>query len=150
MFRGINPVSLDAKGRLAIPAKYRDRLRECCAGKLVITIDHGPCLLIYPLPEWEIVEQDLKGLSSTHRRSRNLKRLLLGHAEDCDMDSHGRILLPPPLRTFARLERRVVLVGQGNKFELWNEQAWYQLRDQWLLEGADDRDLPVDLESLSF
>jgi MraZ protein len=133
---------------MSMPAKYRDHLQESCAGKLVLTIDRDRCLLIYPLPAWEEVEQRLIRLSSVNPQSRALKRLLLGHAEDCQMDNHGRILLPIPLREFARLNKRIVLVGQGNKFELWDEQIWCQLRDQWL----DERDggLSADLESLSF
>ena len=148
MFRGINPLSLDSKGRLSMPAKYRDRLREECARQLVLTIDRDRCLLIYPLPVWEVVEQKLVQLSSINKQARGLKRLLLGHAEDCQMDGNGRILLPLPLREFAQLDKRVILVGQGNKFELWVEPTWYQLRDQWLNEK--DNELSADLESLSF
>ena len=133
-----------------MPAKYRDRLKECCAGQLVLTIDRDHCLLVYPLPTWEEVEQQLIRLSSTNKQARGLKRLLLGHAEECQLDSQGRILIPPPLREFANLDKRVALVGQGNKFELWDEQAWYRLRAQWLDETEDNRALPADLESLSF
>jgi len=148
LFRGINPLSLDSKGRLSMPAKYRDRLREECARQLVLTIDRDRCLLIYPLPVWEVVEQKLVQLSSINKQARGLKRLLLGHAEDCQMDGNGRILLPLPLREFAQLDKRVILVGQGNKFELWDEPTWCQLRDQWLNEK--DNELSADLESLSF
>lgn len=149
MFRGITPLALDGKGRLAIPSRYRERLRALCQGQLVITIDRDRCLLIYPFGEWEEVEQKLVRLSSIEPRARSLKRLLLGHAEECEMDGQGRILLSSPLREFACLDRRVVLVGQGNKFELWDEQTWYRLRDQWLDE-SDQGDLSADLESLSF
>ena len=131
-----------------MPAKFRDELRESCAGQLVLTIDRDRCLLIYPLPVWEDVERKLILLSSTNRQAKGLKRLLLGHAEDCQMDSQGRILLPVPLREFAGLDKRVVLVGQGSKFELWDEQSWYRLRDQWLAEKESG--LPADLESLCF
>ena len=148
-FRGITPLALDGKGRLAIPARHRDKLQALCQGQLVVTIDRDRCLLIYPLPEWEEVERKLVRLSSTDPRARSLKRLLLGHAEECEMDGQNRILLSAPLREFARLDRRVVLVGQGNKLELWDEQTWYRLRDQWLDE-SDDGDLSADLESLSF
>lgn len=153
MFRGINPLALDSKGRMSIPAKHRERLKESCDGQLVVTIDpidRDRCLLIYPLPTWEEVEQKLVQLSSTNKRARALKRLLLGHAEECEMDGSGRILLSPPLREFAQLDKRVVLVGQGNKFELWDEQNWYRLRDQWLNEEEDDDDRSAGLESLSF
>jgi MraZ protein len=148
LFRGINPLSLDDKGRMAMPAKYRDYLKGFCAGQLVLTIDRDRCLLIYPLPVWEEVEQKLTQLSSTNRQARGFKRLLLGHAEDCQMDKQGRILISIPLREFAALNKRVVLVGQGNKFELWDEQTWYRLRDEWLDERGNG--LAPDLESLSF
>ena len=151
MFRGINQLALDSKGRMSMPAKYRERLTETCTGQLVVTIDRDHCLLVYPLPIWEEVEQKLIQLSSTNKRARGLKRLLLGHAEECQMDAQGRILLPTPLREFANLDKRVMLVGQGNKFELWDEAAWYQLREQWLAEqGRDDEELSADLETLSF
>lgn len=153
MFRGINPISLDNKGRMAMPAKYRERLRESCAGQLIVTIDPiecGDCLLIYPLNEWEEIERKLVRLSSTNKQARNLKRLLVGYAEECEMDAQGRILLPAPLRESAGLDKRVVLVGQLNKFELWDEQTWQRFKDECLEEKLDQGILPVDLESLSF
>ena len=151
MFRGITPLSLDSKGRLSMPAKHRESLVETCAGRLVVTIDHDHCLLLYPLTVWEEVEQRLIQLSSTNRRARGLKRLLLGHAEECPLDSHGRILLSAPLREFARLEKHVVLVGQGNKFELWDEPTWRRLREEWLAEQEAEDGVPTaDFEQLSF
>lgn len=125
-----------------MPTRYRTRLLEICQGQLVITIDPDYCLLLYPLPEWEAVEQQLVRLSSTNRKSRALKRLLLGHAEECSLDANGRLLLPGPLREFAGLDRRVVLVGQGNKFEIWDETIWYRQRDEWIgVQGQDDDDV---------
>lgn len=151
MFRGISPLSLDSKGRLSIPAKYRERLQALCNGQLVVTIDRDRCLLIYPLPVWEEIERKLVELSSVDRRARGLKRLLLGHAEDYVLDTSNRILLSQPLREFAGLDKKVVLVGLGNKFELWDEQAWYRLRDEWLVQEDDaDDDPPADWGSLSF
>jgi MraZ protein len=150
LFRGINPLSLDNKGRFMMPAKYRDSLDESYAGHLIMTIDRDRCLLLYPLPVWEGVEQKLIQLSSTHPQARSLKRLLLGHAEECRMDGQGRILISPPLRDFAHLEKRAVLIGQGNKFEIWDEQTWYRLRDEWLEGAGGDGDRPADLESLAF
>jgi MraZ protein len=143
-------LSLDSKGRMCIPAKYRDRLRESCSNQLVVTVDRDRCLLIYPLPAWEEVERKLIQLSSMNKAARGLKRLLLGHAEECEMDGSGRILLPNPLREFAGLNKRVVLIGQGNKFELWDEHLWERTRE----EMVEDRDsyaaLSVELDSLSF
>jgi MraZ protein len=114
-----------------------------------VTVDRDHCLLVYPLPEWEHIEQKLVRLPSLNRSARRLQRLLIGHATECQLDGSGRILLPPPLREFAGLEKHTVLIGQGNKFELWDESAWTQRRDEWLVEAADSDELPGDLESLS-
>jgi MraZ protein len=149
VLRGLSAVSLDAKGRLSIPSRYRERLRDLCDGRLVLTIDRERCLLIYPLPEWQEVERRLVALSSTNKKARSLKRLLLGHAEECELDGQGRFLVPVPLREFAGLDKRVMLVGQGNKFELWDEQAWQALRED-LLGDWDGDSLSDDLESLAF
>jgi MraZ protein len=132
-----------------MPTKYRQQLLEAAGGQLVVTIDRDRCLLLYPLPVWEDVERQLIQLSSTNPRARALKRLLLGHAEECALDASGRILLPAPLREFANLEKRVMLVGQGNKFEIWNEQAW----NTWceaLLTGGDDGESLPELDALAF
>lgn len=150
MFRGVNPLSLDAKGRMAIPARYRDRLQESCGGQLVVTIDRDRCLLLYPLPEWEEIERKLVRLPSLNKQARRLQRLLIGHATDCEMDGSGRILLPPPLRDYAALDKQAVLIGQGNKFEIWNEQTWNESRDAWLAEDDDEElELPEEFGSLS-
>lgn len=149
MFRGVNALNLDAKGRMAMPAKYRDRLQETCSGQLVITVDRDHCLLLYPLPEWEVIERKLVKLPSFNAQARRLQRLLIGHATEVELDSAGRILLPPPLREFAELDKRVVLIGQGNKFELWNETSWDERREAWLAEEEEALPLPAELESLS-
>ncbi|MEE9357000.1 division/cell wall cluster transcriptional repressor MraZ [Candidatus Vondammii sp. HM_W22] len=150
MFRGANKLNLDAKGRLAMPMRYRERLRECCASRLIITIDQDRCLLLYPLPDWQEIERKLMKLPSLNKAARNLQRLLVGHAADVDMDGQGRLLLPSTLREFASLEKQVMLVGQGNKFELWNEDRWNEQRDAGLENmDFDQLDLPADLESLS-
>ncbi|MBF1994287.1 division/cell wall cluster transcriptional repressor MraZ [Serratia symbiotica] len=127
MFRGATMVNLDSKGRLAIPTRYRDSLHEESQGQMVCTIDLcQPCLLLYPLPEWEVIEQKLSRLSSMNPAERRVQRLLLGHASECQMDSAGRLLLATTLRQHAGLTKEVMLVGQFNKFELWDEQTWYQ------------------------
>lgn len=134
-----------------MPARYRQQVLDAAADQLILTVDRDRCLLLYPLPVWEEVEQKLIQLSSVNARARALKRLLLGHAEECSMDASGRILLPAPLREFAHLDKRVVLVGQGNKFEIWNEQAWQDWREALLSSQGNDNDesLP-DLDLLSF
>jgi len=125
MFRGATSISLDEKGRLAIPARYRKALTLDCEGEMVCTIDiKQPCLLLYPLPEWQIIEQKLTTLSSMNPAERRLQRLLLGHAEDCSMDKNGRLLIAPTLRQHADLNKKLMLIGQLNKFEIWSEAAW--------------------------
>lgn len=150
MFRGVNNVKLDAKGRMAIPTRYRDRLQERCGGQLVVTVDRDHCLLLYPLPEWEEIERKLVKLPSFNEQARRLQRLLVGHATEVEMDSHGRVLLPLPLREFAKLDKSAVMIGQGNKFEIWDEESWSTRRDAWLADGqSDSAPLPAELESLS-
>lgn len=150
MFRGVNNLTLDAKGRLAVPARYRERLAETCEGKLVVTIDRGYYLLIYPLPTWEEIEAKLVHLPSLQPQVRELQRLLVGHATEISMDSHGRVLLPAELREFAKLERDVVLLGLMNKFELWDRSAWDARREHSLAgdHGAGGG-LPEELARLA-
>jgi len=150
MFRGATKITLDAKGRLAFPARYRERLTARCEGQLVCTVDPDYCLLIYPLPDWEEIERKLMRLPSLNRKSRRLQRLMVGYASELELDSHGRILVPRELREFASLERQAILFGQGNKFELWDEARWNERRDSWLSgEAEDGLALPAELEQLS-
>ena len=151
MFRGATRLSLDSKGRLAIPAKYRQALSLDCEGKMVCTIDiKQPCLLLYPLPEWQIIEQKLTRLSSMNPAERRLQRLLLGHADDCEMDKNGRLLISAPLRQHAGLEKKLMLVGQLNKFELWDEGAWHdQVAQDMDVEREGDFTLNERLEDFS-
>ena len=151
MFRGVAELNLDAKGRMAMPTRYRERLHERCAGRLVVTIDTDErCLLLYPLSEWENIERKLDALPSFNAHARRIQRLLLGHATDSDMDNNGRLLLPPPLRQYAGLDKHIVLIGQGKKFELWDAAVWNKRRDDWLAEETvGDESLPDELLSLS-
>jgi MraZ protein len=149
MFRGVNNLSLDSKGRLAIPSRYRDMLTRHCNGQMVVTVDPDHCLLLYPLPDWEEIERKLVKLPSFNKQARRLQRLFIGHATECELDGAGRILLPPPLREFASLEKDAVLIGQGNKFEIWSDAAWNARRAEWLAEGGDEGPLPTDLEQFS-
>ncbi len=150
MFRGVNAINLDAKGRLAIPARYRQVLRDRCDGALVATIDTDEhCLLIYPLDEWEPIQQKIEALPSFHPMTRRIQRLLIGHATDVELDGNGRILIPPLLRDYAGLEKRTILLGQGKKFELWDEGNWSERRDQYLREASESQETPMELQSLS-
>jgi len=134
---------------MVMPTRYREQLTEHAQGKLVVTVDRDQCLLIYPLPEWEQIERKLMSLPSLHAQARRLQRLMVGHATDLELDGHGRVLLPPELRDFAKLERHGMLIGQGNRFELWNEARWSERRDLWLKSEEAATDLPSELESLS-
>lgn len=151
MFRGVNTLALDTKGRMALPTRYRERVLELSQGKLVVTIDTDErCLLLYSLPDWEQIERKLDALPSFNAQARRIQRLLMGHATDVEMDGNGRVLLPPPLREYAGLDKHVVLIGQGKKFELWDEQLWNSSRDQWLAQETGEEDqLPAELLSLS-
>ncbi|MCH8071680.1 MAG: division/cell wall cluster transcriptional repressor MraZ [Proteobacteria bacterium] len=148
MFRGATKVILDAKGRLAIPTRYRERIIARCDGQLVATVDKDYCLLIYPFPDWEEIERKLMRLPSLNKKARRLQRLMVGHATEVDLDGHGRILLSRELREFAGLGHQAMLIGQGNKFELWDEESWNRKRDEWLSDD-DETDLPAELESFS-
>ena len=149
VFRGATKVSLDAKGRMAIPTRYRERLATRCDGACVVTVDKDHCLLIYPFPDWEELERKLVRLPSMNRVARNIVRIMVGYATEVEMDANGRILVSRELRDFAALDKQAMLIGQGNKFELWDEQTWNEKRDAWLNE-EDDGVLPPDLESISF
>lgn len=149
MFRGVNNINLDAKGRLAVPTRYRDQLVADFEGRLVTTIDtEEKCLLIYPLPAWEDIQRKVEALPSFNPASRRVQRLLIGHATDIQLDSNGRILLTAPLRDYAQIDKKAVMLGQGNKLELWSEEHWLTRRDSWL-EDHTSLDIPDELKSLS-
>ncbi len=150
MLRGVHTLALDAKGRLAVPSRYRSSLQTLAEGEVVITIDtEARCLLIYPLPEWEVIQEKISSLSSFNKAARRIQRLLIGHATDVEMDGNGRVLVPPPLRDYAQLDKKVVLLGQGNKFELWSEELWAETRDAYLAEAGDDEMMTAELEQIS-
>ena len=133
MFRGANKVTLDSKGRLAMPTRYRERIVERSNGRLIATVDRADrCLLIYPLPEWEEIELKLRRLPTLNPVARRLQRLI-----------------PPSLREYATLSRTAMLIGQGNRFELWDEALWNDSREQWLKVDETAEDLPPELETLS-
>ena len=149
MFRGGSTVNLDAKGRLAFPTRYRGLIDERCEGRVVLTVHDEGCLLLYPYPDWDEIERKLVRLPNQDKRTRMLQRMFLGHATELDVDKNGRILVPPRLREFANLEKRVVLAGLGNKFEIWNEAAWEQRCSDWVADDSDAGKLPDSLESLT-
>jgi MraZ protein len=179
VLRGVTQVSLDAKGRFAVPQRYRDALQSgagatavistsatvatgATAGasapasladaaapttRLVMTADPSRCLLLYPEHAWEPIEQKLMSLSSFNASTRALQRLIVGHADDVEMDAAGRLLIPPSLRQYAALDKRIVLVGQGNKFEIWDEARWDAMTASAM--SFSDGGLPAELEGFS-
>ena len=147
VFRGVTQQALDVKGRLAVPAKHRDALSMNGQGRLVLTADPSRCLLLYPLAAWEPIQARLMSLSSFNDKIRSLQRLLVGYADDVDIDTAGRILVPPALRRYAGLDKHVVLVGQGHKFELWDEAMWQAQTAQTIAFPADG--LPSELDGFT-
>ncbi len=137
MFRGASAVNLDGKGRIAVPTRYRAEILAKNQGRMVCTVDiRQPCLLLYPLDEWEAVEQKLSALSNFEPNQRRLQRVMLGYATECEMDAQGRILLSAPLRRHAKLEKELMLVGQLNKFEIWSEAEWAAQIEDDMAVGA--------------
>jgi len=146
-FLGSHAINMDAKGRIAIPARVREELLRVCGGRIVLTASANEehCLFLYPEPEWEVIRPKVEALPNMNRRARRLQRLLLGNAAPMELDSAGRILIPQPLRNYAGLEKKLMLVGQGRKLELWDEEQWYA----WLNEPCGDEEMPPEMEALS-
>lgn len=146
MFQGAVALSLDAKGRLAIPARHRDAL-AVENGQVVITAHPHGCLLVYPVPAWTPIRDQVLSAPSLDPRAAMLKRLLVGYAQDETLDSAGRVLVVPSLRQFAKLEKQVWLVGQGSHFELWSDAGWQKQQEAML--ALVDTGLPAGFESLA-
>jgi MraZ protein len=139
LFSGDSYLSVDDKGRLAVPARYRDGLRDCCAAQLVVTVDPGSkerCLLLYPLNEWRLVAEQLKEMPNADPQVNTFRRLFVGRSVQLEMDKQGRILLPGKHREYAGLGSQAVMVGMINKFEIWDEARWSEGCDAW-----DDLDM---------
>ncbi len=150
MLRGVHSLALDVKGRIAMPSKYRTLLEQLANNQLVITIDtESKCLLIYPLAEWDLIQEKISALSSFNKAARRIQRLLIGYATDADIDTAGRLLIAGPLREYAQLDKKVVLLGQGNKFELWSESLWNEARDEYIAAAGTDAAMTAELEQIS-
>ena len=148
LFKGIHNLSLDSKGRLGIPVKYRDIIIGLVKGAMVITIDtEEKCLLLYPSNFWSKIQDKISKLPSFNKNARRIQRLLVGHAEDIDVDSNGRILISKPLREYASLTKKVILIGQGEKFEIWDQGTWSQNVEKWREEvtSSDDAEALSDI-----
>ena len=147
VFRGVQHINMDAKGRLAMPARQREPLLSQCEGQIVVTIDtQTACLVVYPLPEWERIEREVQALPALKPAVKRFQRLVLGYATDIELDGSGRMLLPQSLREYAQLDKKLVLVGQGNKLEIWSEALWLAEREQALADSAH-YSLPLVLRS---
>lgn len=137
---------MDAKGRLAIPARFRDELAAECGGRVVVTAHHQePCLLVYPEPHWQELLPKIEAMPNINRRARQIQRALLGYATTLEIDGNGRILLSSTLRNHAGLEKELMLVGLGRKLEIWSESRWYS----WMGEVSEDDELPEEALSLN-
>ena len=132
-----------------MPTRYRERLEERCGGQVVVTIDKTQCLLLYPYPDWEQIEQKLMRLPTMNAHARQLQQMMVGNATELELDGHGRLLLPANLREFASLTREAVLIGQGVRFELWDQARWSQRCGEWIASDASTGDLPADFDTLS-
>lgn len=145
MYLGSHAINMDAKGRLAIPARVRDSLLEDCGGRLVVTAHtEERCLLVYPEPQWREILPKIEALPSFNKVARRAQRLLIGYACELQVDANGRVLIPPTLREYAGLEKKLMLVGQGRKLELWSEDRWMS----WL-DDEGDGEMPEEMVSLS-
>ena len=150
MFRGLNKICLDTKGRITLPVRYKESLSLLSSNLLICTIDQDHCLLLYPFKYWEQIEKQIMELPTLNPTSRRLQRLMVGHAAELEMDSNGRVLIPKELRNFAKLRKQVMLVGQGKKIELWKYEDWNKGREKWLsTKDVDLSNLPSELGTLS-
>ncbi len=146
MFLGSHAINMDPKGRMAIPTKIRESLVSSCEGRMVVTAHtEERCLLVYPEEQWKEILPKIESLPSFNKVARRAQRLLIGYATPLEMDANGRILVPPTLREYANLEKKLMLVGQGKKFELWSEDRWFS----WLDEADQGDDIPEEMQSLS-
>jgi MraZ protein len=145
VFQGSQSINVDAKGRLAVPSRYREVLSAVCDGRLVVTANpYERCLNIYPEPQWLEVKATIEALPNSNKKVRRLQRLVLGNASELEMDGNGRLLLPQTLREYASLDKKAMLVGLGDKAELWSEQSWNNMLDE-----DDDDPMPEEMMNLS-
>ena len=149
MYRGIATLSVDAKGRMAIPAKHRDALVERGSGRLVLTADLDKNLMLFALPDWEVVEQRVMALPSMDRDSRRMQRLLVGYATEMELDSANRILIPQMLRDHASIEKKAIFLGQGSRFEVWDEGVWNAETENWADKGPPSESTLEQLNNFS-
>ena len=149
MFRGVHSLTVDAKGRLKIPTRHQAQIDKACAGQMVLSIHPDDnCSLLYPLGDWQNLERKVSALPSLNIHTKRLKRKLIGHATDCELDKASRILIPATLREYAKLDKKLILSGQGNNFELWDEDAWHEQIEN-LDSLSRQEEVPPEITQLS-
>jgi MraZ protein len=147
VFQGANQINLDAKGRMAVPTRAREPLTQGGTVKLVLTAHPDSCLLLYPAPAWEPIRAQVMSFPSLDRQASLWKRLLVGFAQDVEPDAAGRLLIPPELRDFAKIDRQVMFVGQGSHFEIWDLESWNAQLES--LRSGGSPSLPPGMENFS-
>ena len=153
---GSSNLTLDLKGRIIIPARYREVLRASCEGEMIITKDpQYPALIIYPGKLWKEISQKFEALGGLNQKVRSIQWKILGNASVTDFEAGERmtLLIPQILREFAdlTLKENVALVGMGSKFELWNLDNWEKKQSGLQIKGEDlIEDLPMSLEEIPF
>ena len=146
MFYGSHAINMDAKGRIAIPARVRELLQGCCDGRVVLTAHtENRCLHLFPENQWQEVLPKIEALPSFNKISRRAKLLLIGHASELELDNSGRVLVPPTLREYAGLEKKLILVGQGSGLELWGEDRFTNYIDA----AIDEEIMPEGMQTLA-
>ncbi|MEM6640323.1 MAG: division/cell wall cluster transcriptional repressor MraZ [Pseudomonadota bacterium] len=150
MFRGPDSLTVDAKGRMPIPTRHREHIAELCGGQLIVTCDRDRCLLIYPEPTWLEVEARINAMPRANAFARNMQRMLVGNAMPVEMDSAHRILIKPMHRDYARIDRKVVLIGQDNKFELWDDAVYQKKLGDWGIPEGGTEAAPADESMATF
>jgi MraZ protein len=149
MFRGLHNLNIDTKGRLKIPTRHQAQIEKICSGKMVISIHPDDnCLLLYPLKDWQILEEKISALPSLNIHTKRLKRKLIGHATDCELDKSFRILIPNTLRDYANIDKKIIMSGQGNNFELWDTDIWNKQLST-LDELSKQEQIPIAISQLS-
>ena len=144
MFKGIHNINLDGKGRLTMPTKYRNTISDQSGNNMVVTIDsEEKCLLLYPATIFSNSEKEINDLPNFNKNHRRIQRLIIGHAEDLELDSSGRILLPKPLRLVAEMSKKITLIGQGQKFEIWSDDIWNNKVNKWRSEETDESETSI-------
>ena len=130
MFRGSFEHSVDSKGRVSVPSRFREILAERYEGKLVLTMDFDKCIMVYPLEEWERIEEKIKSLPQAQKEVKDYTRFVFSNATECELDKQGRILIPQSLREGALISKSVMVVGILNKMEIWDKGAWDTRKSQ--------------------